>query len=106
MGTTLGMRGRDLRSFMQVARQFNVTILVRHTNDDSLKYIGEHGFYPKPAAVKAKTADVNPPGVTRLVNGSVSKLGSGFMWPCWQGTLRMLLFEIVQVGRIENRESV
>lgn len=69
MGTTFGMRGKDLRSFMQVARQFNVTILVRHTNDDSLKYIGERGFYPKPAAVKAKTADFNPPGVTRLVDG-------------------------------------
>ena len=40
------------------ARQHNVIILVRHTNDNSLKYVG-----------KAKTANINPPPVTRLVNG-------------------------------------
>jgi hypothetical protein len=74
-GITTGMRGKDLRSFMQVARQFNVILLIRHTNEDSLKYVGKPGFYPKPAAVKAKTADMNPPGVTRLENGKpVTKL--------------------------------
>lgn len=69
MGITTGMRGKDLRSFMIVAGQYNVTILVRHTNEDSLKYVAKTGFYPKPAAVKAKTADLNPRPVTRLVKG-------------------------------------
>jgi hypothetical protein len=63
------MRGKDLRSFMIVAREYNVIILVRHTNEDSLKYIGVPGFHPKPAAVKAKTADFNPPPQTILANG-------------------------------------
>ena len=71
MGTT-GMRGKDLRSFMQVARQLNVIILVRHTNEDSLKYVGVPGFYPKPAAIKAKTADFDPPVTTALVNGKAT----------------------------------
>jgi len=69
MGITVGMRGKDLRSFMQVARQYNVIILVRHTNEDSLRYVGNPGYYPKPAAVKAKTADKNPPAVAKLVGG-------------------------------------
>ena len=68
-GLSQGMRAKDLRFFMMAARQHNVIILVRHTNDDSLKYVGKAGFYPKPAVVKAKTADINPPPVTRLVNG-------------------------------------
>jgi hypothetical protein len=68
MGTT-GMRGKDLRSFMQVARQLNVIILVRHTNEDSLKFVGVPGFYPKPAAIKAKTADFDPPVTKALVSG-------------------------------------
>ncbi len=71
MGTT-GMRGKDLRSFMQVARQLDVIILVRHTNEDSLKYVGAPGFYPKPAAIKAKTADFDPPVTTTRVNGKVA----------------------------------
>lgn len=65
----LGMRGKDLRATLEVARMFNVIILVRHTNENSLRYIGTAGFYPKPAAVKAKTADQNPPSTTVLVNG-------------------------------------
>jgi hypothetical protein len=69
MGITTGMRGKDLRSFLMVARQYNVILLVRHTNEDSLKYVGVSGFYPKPATVKAKTADKNPPAVTGLSGG-------------------------------------
>ena len=68
-GITTGMRGKDLRSFMMIARRYNVIILVRHTNEDSLEYVGMPGFYPKPAAVKAKTADKNPPAVTISVGG-------------------------------------
>ncbi len=69
MGISTGMRGKDLQKFLIVARDLNVTILVRHTNEDSLKYVGVPGYYPKPAAVKAKTADVNPPATTRLEQG-------------------------------------
>jgi hypothetical protein len=61
MGTGIGMRGKDLQKFLMVARDENVIILVRNTNEDSLKYIGRPGFYPKPAVCKAKTADTNPP---------------------------------------------
>lgn len=69
MGAGTGMRGKDLQKFMMVARDLKVTILVRHTNEDSLKYVQVPGYYPKPAVVKAKTADMNPPSDTRLVNG-------------------------------------
>ncbi len=69
MGIHTGMRGKDLQKFLMVARDMNVTILVRHTNDDSLKYVQRPGYYPKPAVVKAKTADINPPPVVQLING-------------------------------------
>ena len=69
MGVGTGMRGKDLQRFLIVARQFNVIILIRHTNADSLAYVGRAGYYPKPAAIKAKTADQNPPAQRLLVNG-------------------------------------
>lgn len=69
MGIGVGMRGKDLQKFMMVAREFNVHILVRHTNEHSLKYIGQPGYYPKPMVCKAKTADKNPPPLTHLVQG-------------------------------------
>lgn len=69
MASGTGMRGKDLQKFLMVARDRNVILLVRHTNEDSLAYVGLPGYYPKPALVKAKTADVNPPGVTRSING-------------------------------------
>lgn len=69
MGVGTGMRGKDLQKFLMVARQFNVIILIRHTNADSLAYVGRAGYYPKPAAIKAKTADQNPPPQRLLVNG-------------------------------------
>jgi len=56
----LGMRAKDLQKFLMVARDYNVTILVRQTNEAALKYIGQRGYYPKPAVCKAKTADQNP----------------------------------------------
>ena len=56
-----GMRGKDLRAFCVLARQYNVYILVRHTNEASLAYIGKPGHYPKPATIKAKAADIDPP---------------------------------------------
>ena len=61
MGISTGMRGKDVRAFCMVARQYGVYILVRHTNEASLKYVGKAGYYPKPATIKAKTADVDPP---------------------------------------------
>jgi hypothetical protein len=65
----LGMRGKDLRATLEVARLFNVIILIRQTNESSLGYIGKAGFYPKPAMIKAKTADKNPSSATVLVSG-------------------------------------
>lgn len=69
MGVGTGMRGKDLQKFLMVARDMNVIILVRHTNDDSLKYVQKPGYYPKPAVVKAKTADKNPPHVIQFLRG-------------------------------------
>ena len=69
MGVQTGMRGKDLQKFLMVARDHGVIILIRHTNEDSLRYVGRPGYYPKPAAVKAKTADVSPPATTQLVQG-------------------------------------
>jgi hypothetical protein len=69
MGMGLGMRGKDLRVLLQVADQFGVIILMRQTNEASLKYVGTPGFYPKPAILKAKTADKDPPQQTRLIGG-------------------------------------
>ena len=69
MGIGTGMRAKDLQKFLMVARDYKVILLVRHTNEDSLRYVGQHGYYPKPALVKAKTADFNPPPVTRSVGG-------------------------------------
>ncbi|MGB3461949.1 MAG: hypothetical protein WBA33_08305 [Rhodanobacter lindaniclasticus] len=63
------MRGIDLQKFLMVAREHKVILLVRHTNEDSLRYVGVSGYYPKPALIKAKTADLNPPGVMRSVAG-------------------------------------
>lgn len=74
MGIGLGMRGKDMQKFLMVARDLNVIILVRHTNDDSLKYVGRTGYYPKPAVVKAKTADKNPPATMELLNGKRHRL--------------------------------
>ena len=61
MPNSIGMRARDLRSFCLVARKYGVYLLVRHTNEASLAYIGKPGYYPKPASIKAKTADTDPP---------------------------------------------
>lgn len=61
MGITTGMRGKDVKQFCIVAQRFKVIILVRQTNPESLTYIGKPGYCPKPAAIKAKTADNNPP---------------------------------------------
>ncbi|MBH9579268.1 hypothetical protein [Inhella proteolytica] len=69
MGTSTGMRGKDLQKFLMVARDQNVILLVRHTNEDSLVYVGKPGYYAKPALLKAKTADLDPPAVTRSVAG-------------------------------------
>lgn len=72
MGIGTGMRGKDLRAFCMVARQYGVYILVRHTNDASLEYIGKPGYYPKPATIKAKTADIDPPPYLHRT-GAISK---------------------------------
>ena len=69
MSVGLGMRGKDVRIFCMMAQKYNVYILVRQTNQESLNYIGKQGYYPKPAAIKAKTADIDPPLLSYPVNG-------------------------------------
>ena len=95
MGVSTGMRGKDLQKFLMVARNHNVILLIRHTNEDSLGYIGKPGFYPKPAAVKAKTADMNPPAAVRLVRGVKTRtmydvaglvVHPGFQPGCYRGS--------------------
>ena len=61
MPTGSGMRAKDLRVFCMIAQRRNAYILVRHNNEASLQYIGRPGYYPKPLAIKAKTADRDPP---------------------------------------------
>ncbi len=61
MANSTGMRAKDLRVFCMIAQKYNVYLLVRHTNEASLDYIGQPGYYPKPASIKAKTADTDPP---------------------------------------------
>lgn len=94
MGTGIGMRGKDLQKFMMVARKHRVILLVRHTNADSLRFVGQPGYYPKPAAVKAKTADANPKNVTTFVNGRKTTVAHdvaglvvhpGFQPTCYRG---------------------
>lgn len=62
MAGDLGMRAKDVRIFCMVAQKYNIYILVRQTNPASLAYVGQPGYYPKPAAIKAKTADKDPSG--------------------------------------------
>ena len=51
------MRPQDKTFFLEAARKFQVWILVRRTNVESLKYIGRSGYTPKRIDCKAKTAD-------------------------------------------------
>ena len=53
------MRPQDKTIFLEAARRFQVWILVRRTNVESLKYIGKPGYMPKRIDCKAKTADVD-----------------------------------------------
>lgn len=55
----LGIRRADIDVFKAAATGFNQIILVRQTNVESLCYIGEKNFYPKPIDCKAKTAKRN-----------------------------------------------
>ena len=53
------MRHQDQASFSAAAKEFQAWILVRPTNKDSLAYIGQPDYRPKPIQVKAKTAEKN-----------------------------------------------
>jgi hypothetical protein len=94
MGIKTGMRARDLRAFLTIAQKYQVYLLVRQTNEDSLAYVGKPGFYPKPAAVKAKTADRDGPQKTTFGPGGkdvrAAKVAGlvvhpGFQPNCYQG---------------------
>ena len=50
------MRPNDARAFLDAAKHLQVYILVRRTNEASIKYIGKPGFMPKRIDSKAKTA--------------------------------------------------
>jgi hypothetical protein len=52
-----GMRRKDFQKFVMAAKEHRVTLMVRHTNDQSLKFVAQPGYYAKPAMIKAKTAD-------------------------------------------------
>jgi hypothetical protein len=56
-----GMREQDARIFFEAAKEFNVWLVLRQTNRESLKYIGRSLYFPKPITCKAKTADCDPP---------------------------------------------
>jgi hypothetical protein len=51
------MRSKDIASFRHVAIVQKLYILVRRTNKESIKYIGNPDYMAKPIDCKAKTAD-------------------------------------------------
>ncbi len=53
------MRRHDQLAFAYTAWWFHVYILVRRSNPESIKYIGQTGFIPKGPDTKAKTAQRN-----------------------------------------------
>jgi hypothetical protein len=66
------MRPQDRSVFSSVAQDHQLWILVRRTNPESLKYMGNVGFIPKPIDCKPKTADRDPP---RMGDRGVYRLG-------------------------------
>lgn len=50
------MRYRDTIIFRDAAKSYKVWVLVRRTNRESLKYVGQPGYTPKRIDCKAKTA--------------------------------------------------
>ena len=53
-----GMRPQDEEVFAEAARHQGRWIVVRETNPEALKYIGEPGYTPKPFDCKAKSANL------------------------------------------------
>jgi hypothetical protein len=76
------MREQDKLIFKQVAREKGVWILVRDTNEHSLRFIGMPQFSSKPYECKAKTADTHgrdkETGHTYDIRGLVV---SAAIWP-------------------------
>lgn len=54
-----GMRRQDAIIFQDVCKAKSIWMLVRYTNPDSLKYIGDLNYFPKPIDCKPKTAKRN-----------------------------------------------
>lgn len=67
------MRSLDVSAFQKAAQFYNVYILVRRTNSESIKYINRNGYVAKRLDCKAKTADfsVTIAGRTKQVAGLV-----------------------------------
>jgi hypothetical protein len=61
------MRTSDRLAFARAANVFDCWILVRQTNQDSLQYIGQGNYAPKPIDCKAKTADNSQHRLSGLV---------------------------------------
>ncbi len=58
-GAALGIRRGDIDVFLAAAVGFEHIVIVRSTNEKSLKYIGQKKYVPKPIDCKPKTADNN-----------------------------------------------
>lgn len=58
-GVEREIRHEDIAVFKSAAAAFEHFILVRATNEFSLKYIGQKGYTPKPIDCKPKTASTN-----------------------------------------------
>jgi hypothetical protein len=54
-----GIRPRDRGVFAEAAKEFQVWIVMRQTNEASWKYIGLPKYFPKPITCKAKTANLD-----------------------------------------------
>lgn len=57
-GAELGIRREDIAVFVAAAQVFDHIISVRATNTQSLRYIGQKMFTPKPIDCKPKTSDL------------------------------------------------
>lgn len=80
------MRPQDIQAFQSAAQFYKLFILLRRTNTESKRYIGQPGYTPKRLDCKAKTADhdVDVPGVGRkqtaglVVNPTLPGFGQAF----------------------------
>lgn len=106
------MRRIDQQAFAYTAWWFNVYILVRRSNPDSIKYVGKPGFVPKGPETKAKTAHFDfrnsETGRTLLVAGLVCNprapgMRGAYKAEKYQGALKEW-DKFVKSGRLDEVE--